>query len=55
MRDAVKSRNSAAALSQVYYRKFALLNTCEEYAWLGDYPKEAEKRKQGYVAEARAL
>jgi hypothetical protein len=55
IREAVKSRNFAAALSQVYYREFALLNTREEYVWLGDYPNEAERRKQGYVAEARAV
>jgi hypothetical protein len=55
MRDAVRQRNFATAISHVYYRKFLLLKTREEYTWLGDYPKEAERRKQGFPAEARAL
>jgi hypothetical protein len=55
MRDAVQQKNFAAGLSHVYYRKFSLLKTREEYTWLGDYPKEAERRKQGFVYEARAL
>lgn len=48
MRDAVKQKNIATAVSHVYYRKLSLLKTKEEYAWLGDYPKEAERRKQGF-------
>ena len=56
MRDAVKEKNFATAVSHVYYRKFSLLKTREEYTWLGDYPKEAERRKQGLPpVEARAL
>ncbi len=55
MRDAVQQKNFATAVSHVYYRKFSLLKTKEEYTWLGDYPKEAERRKQGYTYEARAL
>jgi hypothetical protein len=55
MRDAVEQKNFATALSHFYYRKFSLLKTQEEYTWLGDYPKEAERRKQGYPYEARAL
>jgi hypothetical protein len=55
MREAVRQRNFAKAISHVYYRKFSLLKTREEYTWLGDYPKEAERRKQGFPAEARAL
>jgi hypothetical protein len=55
MRDAVQQKNFATALSHVYYRKFSLLKTREEYSWLGDYPKEAARRKQGFAYEARAL
>jgi hypothetical protein len=55
MRDVVQQKNFAAGLSHVYYRKLSLLKTREEYTWLGDYPKEAERRKQGFVYEARAL
>jgi hypothetical protein len=55
MRDAVQQKNFATAVSNYYYRKFSLLKTREEYTWLGDYPKEAERRKQGYAYEARAL
>jgi hypothetical protein len=54
MREAVKQKNFAAGVSHVYYRKFAMLKTREEYTWLGDYPKEAERRKQGFPSEARA-
>ena len=49
MRTAVREKNFAAGLSQVYYRKLALLKSRPEYVWLGDYPKEAERRKQGYA------
>jgi hypothetical protein len=49
MRDAVQQRNSAFGLSQVYYRRFSLMKTRPEYVWLGDYPKVAEERKQGYA------
>lgn len=56
LRDAVKEKNFATAVSHVYYRKLSLLKTREEYTWLGDYPKEAERRKQGLPpVEARAL
>jgi hypothetical protein len=55
MREAERQRNFATAISHVYYRKLSLLKTREEYTWLGDYPKEAERRKQGFPAEARAL
>ena len=55
MRDAVQQKNFATAVSNYYYRKFSLLKTREEYSWLGDYPKEAERRKQGFAYEARAL
>jgi hypothetical protein len=55
MRDAVQQKNFATAVSNFYYRKLSLLKTREEYTWLGDYPKEAERRKQGFAYEARAL
>lgn len=55
MREAVKEKNFATAVSHVYYGKLALLKTKEEYTWLGDYPKEAERRNQGFPAGARAL
>lgn len=56
MREAVREKNFATAVSHVYYRKLSLLKTREEYTWLGDYPKEAERRKQGLSpVEARAL
>jgi len=56
MREAVKEKNFATAVSHVYFRKLSLLKTREEYTWLGDYPKEAERRKQGLPpVEARAL
>jgi hypothetical protein len=55
MREAVQQKNFATAVSHVYYRKFSLLKTREEYTWLGDYPKEAERRKQGFPTTAPAL
>jgi hypothetical protein len=44
-REAVQRKNMAAGLSEVYYRRFALLKTRPESMWLGDYPKLAERRK----------
>jgi hypothetical protein len=55
MRDAVQQKSFATAVSNYYYRKFSLLKTRQEYTWLGDYPSEAERRKQGFAYEARAL
>jgi len=49
MREALQQKNFAMGLSQVYARKLSLLKTRPEYVWLGDYPKEAERRKQGYT------
>lgn len=54
-REAVKEKNFATAIPNVYYRKLAFLKTREEYTWLGDYPKEAERRKQGFPAPAPTL
>jgi hypothetical protein len=45
----VQRKNIAVGLSEVYYRRFSLLMTRPEYMWLGDYPKLAEQRKQGYA------
>ena len=47
IRDAVREKNFAKGLSEVYVRKFSLLRTKPEYVWLGDYPTEAERRKRG--------
>ena len=47
LREAVQEKNFMKGLPEVYLRKFSLLRTKPEYVWLGDYPKEAEQRKQG--------
>lgn len=55
-REAVKQKSFATGLPEVYVRKLSLLKTKPEYIWLGDYPKEAEQRKQGinrFAANAR--
>lgn len=49
VRESLHSRNFATAIPEIYFRKFALLKTKPEYIWLGDYPKIAEQRKQGYL------
>lgn len=49
MREAVQQKNFAVGLSQVYGRRLSLLKARPEYVWLGNYPKEAERRKQGYT------
>jgi hypothetical protein len=48
LREAVQDKNFAKGLPEYYVRKFSLLKTKPEYVWLGDYPKEAEQRKQGF-------
>jgi hypothetical protein len=48
MRDAVQAKSFVTGVPEVYLRKFSLLKTKPEYVWLGDYPKEAEQRKQGF-------
>jgi hypothetical protein len=48
MREAVQDKNFVKGLPEAYLRKFSLLKTKPEYVWLGDYPKEAEQRKQGF-------
>ncbi len=54
MREAVQQKSFAVGIPQVYFRKLALQNTKPEYVWLGDYPKEAEQRRQGYRMAAGA-
>ena len=48
MREAVQEKNFVKGVPEVYLRKVSLLQTKPEYVWLGDYPKEAEQRKQGF-------
>ena len=48
MREAVQEKNFVKGVPEVYLRKFSLMKTKPEYVWLGDYPKEAEQRKQGF-------
>jgi hypothetical protein len=48
MREAVQEKSFVKGLPEVYVRKLSLLQTKPEYIWLGDYPKEAEQRKQGF-------
>lgn len=55
IRESVKRKSFATRIPEVYWRKFSRLKTKQEYVWLGDYPKEAEKRKQGVIMQARAL
>ena len=47
MREATQEKNFLK-VPQYYFRKVALIQTKPEYVWLGDYPKEAEQRKQGF-------
>ena len=54
VRESIQTKNFAMAIPEIYYRKFALLKTQPEYVWLGDYPKLAEQRKQGYLATSGA-
>jgi hypothetical protein len=54
MREALKQKNFATGISEVYYRKLSLLKTKSEYVCLGDYPKEGERRKQGFATPVRA-
>jgi hypothetical protein len=48
MREATQEKNFLKGVPEYYFRKVALLQTKPEYVWLGDYPKEAEQRKQGF-------
>ena len=43
-----RKKSFVRGLPEVYLRRFTLLKTKPEYVWLGDYPKEAERRKQGF-------
>ena len=48
MREAVQQKSFVKGVPEVYLRKLSLMKTKPEYVWLGDYPKEAEQRKQGF-------
>ena len=48
MREAAKEKSFIKGVPEVYLRKLSLMQTKPEYVWLGDYPKEAELRKQGF-------
>ncbi len=52
MKEAMQEKDFTVGLSEYYYRKLSLVKTNPEYVWLGDYPKEAEQRKQGYTMGA---
>ena len=54
LREAVQQKNFAKGLSEYYLRKLSLRKTKPEHVWLGDYPKEAERRKQGFSSFAAA-
>jgi hypothetical protein len=47
LREAVQQKSFVKGIPEVYLRKFSLMKTKPEYVWLGDYPKESERRKQG--------
>jgi hypothetical protein len=55
LRDAVQNRSFVTGVPEVYLRKFSLLKTKPEYVWLGDYPREAEQRKQGFNTFAASV
>jgi len=55
MHDAVERSKFVTRIPEVYYRNLALLKTNREYVWLGDYPKEAELRKQGSAVPVLVL
>jgi hypothetical protein len=48
MREATQEKNFIKEVPQYYFRKVALIQSKPEYVWLGDYPKEAEQRMQGF-------
>jgi len=50
--EAVQEKNFAKGIPELYLRKFSLLKTKPEYIWLGDYPKQAVERKQGFSSFA---
>ncbi len=52
MREAVQQKSFVRGLPEVYFRRFSLLKTKPEYVWLGDYPKEAARWKQGFSSFA---
>ena len=54
IREAVQQKSFAVGVPQVYLRKMSMVKTKPEYVWLGDYPKEAEQRKQSFTVPAGA-
>jgi hypothetical protein len=54
IKEAIQKKSFAVGLPEVYLRKLSLLKTKPEYVWLGDYPKEADKRKQGFATPSDA-
>ena len=55
LREVVKQKHFSTAIPRLYWQKFSLLKTKPEYVWLGDYPKEAERRRQGFAVHAPAI
>ncbi|MGB2606565.1 MAG: hypothetical protein WBC78_23375 [Candidatus Sulfotelmatobacter sp.] len=55
MREAVQKKSFMKGVPEVYLRKLSLVKTRPEYVWLGDYPKEAELRKQGFNTFAASV
>lgn len=54
MREALQQKNFAIGVPQTYLRKLSMVKAKPEYVWLGDYPKEAEQRRQGYAVPVGA-
>jgi len=55
MREAVQQKSFMKGVPEVYLRKLSLIKTKPEYVWLGDYPREAEQRKQGFNTLAASV
>ena len=54
IREAVQQKSFAVGVPHVYLRKLSMVKTKPEYVWLGDYPEEADQRKQGFTVPAGA-
>jgi hypothetical protein len=48
MREAAQSKSLVKGVPEAYLRKLSLMKAKPEYVWLGDYPKQAERRKPGF-------
>ena len=53
-RNTLKQKQFAIGLFEVFLRRLSLMKTKQEYRWLGDYPKEAERRRRGYAVPIKA-